>query len=171
MRTPYPALLLLLCLSAALCPCSRADAALHPSFNSPAHLLNAGENTADIIADSTRVDSLVPRAALWRSALLPGWGQLYNGKPYKAAFFATISAGLLGIAIAEQLALDEAQTPFESEERAARRNTRILFFALSATFAALDAYVDAHLADFGASWSAEMRADGALLRLHLDLLP
>ena len=36
----------------------------------------------------TRSDSLAPRAALLRSAILPGWGQFYNGKPYKALFFA-----------------------------------------------------------------------------------
>ena len=44
----------------------------------------------------TRSDSLVPRAALLRSAILPGWGQLYNGKPYKALFFA-LSAILASI--------------------------------------------------------------------------
>jgi hypothetical protein len=167
---------LLLCLLAFLCRCFPVAAENTHTLGPPALLATSASpalsaNKVTTSTDSARTDSVVPRAALLRSALLPGWGQLYNGKPYKAAFFATVSTGLLSIAVAEQLALNNAQTPFESEERAARRNTRILFFALSVTFAALDAYVDAHLADLSSNWSTEMRADGALLTLHVDLLP
>ena len=172
MGKPYPAHVLLFCLLASLGRCFPVAAALGPptllatSASSP-----PSESKIAAETDSAGTNSLVPRTALLRSALLPGWGQLYNGKPYKAAFFATVSASLFSIAVAEQLALSNAQTPFESEERAARRNTRILFFALSVTFAALDAYVDAHLADLSSKWSTEMRADGALLTLHVDLPP
>lgn len=137
----------------------------------PANNRALAEQVTSIQVDSTHSDSLVPRTALLRSTFLPGWGQLYNGKPYKAAFFATVSAGLLASVISEQAALGNAQTPLESEDRAARRNTRILFFALSVTFAGLDAYIDAHLADFNSSWSTQVRADGALLTLHVDLPP
>jgi len=124
-----------------------------------------------IPTDSTRSDSLAPGTALLRSALLPGWGQLSNRKPYKAAFFAATSAGLLVSVIAEQRALNTLQNPSEYEDRAARRNTRILFFALSITFAALDAYVDAQLANFGAELAAEIRPDGVLLKWTANLSP
>lgn len=166
MCKPYRAIALLFYLIASLF-CSGPADAVPPLHLNPS--TRASENAARV--DSAHADSLSPRAALLRSALLPGWGQLYNGKPYKAAFFAAVSAGFLGVAVAEQIALNDAQSPFESEERAARRNTRILFFALSVTFAALDAYVDAHLADLGANWNAEMRGDGALLTLHVNLPP
>ena len=139
-------------------------------------------------ADSARTDSLPsPRGALLRSALLPGWGQFYTGKPVKGAFFGAAAAGLLGWTLAEQrdlaqLAdeLDELRTrdPASSriplleethQDQAARRNTRILFLALATTFAALDAYVDAHLADFAAENTLflEPRSGGALLYLRV----
>lgn len=117
----------------------------------------------------TRSDSLVPRAALLRSAILPGWGQHYNGKPYKALFFAGASATLFSMAAAEQRALDDARSPQEHEDRIARRNTRILFFALSATLASIDAYVDAHLAHFADRWDVHAGPDGSRFTLYIDL--
>lgn len=159
----YLALALWLWPTVTLCQALTPNGPPFTSLNNRAAL----QQPIGIRADSTRGDSIVPRAALLRSALLPGWGQLYNDKPYKAVFFATVSAGLLGTVVGEQIALSDAQTPLESENRAARRNTRILFLALSFTFAALDAYIDAHLANF----STEMHADGALLTLHVDLPP
>lgn len=117
----------------------------------------------------TRSDSLVPRAALLRSAILPGWGQLYNGKPYKAFFFASASATLFAMAAAEQIALDDARSPQEHEDRVARRNTRILFFALSATLAGIDAYVDAHLARFSDQWNVHIDYGGSGFTVYIDL--
>lgn len=140
------------------------------------------------MTDSTLTDTLPsPRGALLRSILLPGWGQLYVGKPVKAAFFGATTAGLLGWVVAEQrdLAqlvdqLDELRTQDPAspripaleaahQDQAARRNTRILFLALATTFAALDAYVDAHLAGFDAAenyLALEPRPGGALLCLR-----
>lgn len=118
--------------------------------------------------DSSRVDEALPspRGALLRSALLPGWGQLYNRRPVKAAFFGVSAIGLLGWAGAAQQELNERTDELEDlrrrdsgnhrlplliaarQDQAARRNTRILLLALCSTLAALDAYVDAQLADF-----------------------
>ena len=121
-------------------------------------------------ADSTRSDSLpAPRAAFLRSALLPGWGQYYNGHPFKALFFASASTLALSLAIAEHRNLDTTPTPEAHEDRAARRNTRLLYFVLSVAFAAIDAYVDAQLADFDAGVKMEMRPGGALLKLSATL--
>jgi hypothetical protein len=105
-----------------------------------------------------------------RSVILPGWGQFYNRRPLKGLFFTTASGALLGSAIAEQGALNNARTPQEHEDRAARRNTRILFFALSVTFSAVDAYVDAHLARFAAGdapLAFAPRPGGAVLCLRV----
>jgi hypothetical protein len=88
-----------------------------------------------------------PRSALWRSALLPGWGQVYNGKIVKAVFFGGATVGLSIVALNAARQVSRAPTPEIHQERAARRNTRILYVALASTLAALDAYVDAHLAD------------------------
>ena len=118
---------------------------------------------------TTHSDSLEPRAALIRSAILPGWGQLYNGKPYKALLFAGAGATLFSMAATEQSALNDARSPQEHEDRIAQRNTRILFFALSVTLASVDAYVDAHLARFANRWDVHAGPDGSKFIVYIDL--
>lgn len=94
-------------------------------------------------------DTLSPRGALLRSGILPGWGQLRNGKPVKAVLFAGAAGGFLVASIGDVRALRRADTTEQKEVRAARRNTRFLYFFIATTLSALDAFVDAHLADFG----------------------
>ena len=120
-------------------------------------------------ADTTAADSIktTPRGALLRSAVLPGWGQVYNKRPLKGALFGTAALALLSSGIAENRSLGQAQTPDEHERRADRRNTRFLFLGLVATFAALDAYVDAHLADFDVEVDVDGEAGRASLQLTL----
>lgn len=135
------------------------------------------ESVADEVtaADS----SLSPREALIRSAMLPGWGQYSNGHPLKAALFGTSTAAFvaatwskmgdlsdtsnrirstrreLQLAIAAErsdvAALQETLLTLEDshQDDTARRNTYVLALFATATFAALDAYIDAHLLDFG----------------------
>ena len=120
----------------------------------------------EVEADSTRTDSL-PSAhgALLRSAVLPGWGQFYNDRPVKGLFFGAASATALTAVAIEHRRIRSAPTPEEHQDRTARRNGRLLYFALSVALAAIDAYVDAHLADFGAGLQVEMWRDKASLRL------
>ena len=91
---------------------------------------------------------LSPRAALVRSAVLPGWGQAATGHGLKALLFAGAGAGWLTSAIVESARVGDAPTPQDHEDRAARRNTRVLFYLVTATLSALDVYVDAHLENF-----------------------
>ena len=93
---------------------------------------------------------LSAHGALLRSAVLPGWGQFYNGRPVKGLFFGAASATALTAVAIEHRRIRSAPTPEEHQDRTARRNGRLLYFALSVALAAIDAYVDAHLADFGA---------------------
>ena len=94
-------------------------------------------------------DTLTPRGALIRSSILPGWGQLRNGKRAKAVLFAGAAGGFLSAAILDVRAVRRAVTPEKKEDRVARRNTRFLYFFIAATLAGLDAFVDTHLGDFG----------------------
>ena len=124
----------------------------------------AGATEAE--ADSTRPDTR-PSAhgALLRSAALPGWGQFYNGRPVKGLFFGAASATALTVVVAEHRRIRSAPTPEVHQDRTARRNSRLLYFALSIALAATDAYVDAHLADFGAEMQVEMRRGKTWLSL------
>ena len=104
-----------------------------------------------------------PHRALLRSAVLPGWGQHYNGKPWKALGFGAAAAGFLTAAMVELRSSSPLQTPQEREDRASRRNTRFLYLGLTTMLAALDAYVDAHLADFK-NMTVEARRGEILLK-------
>ena len=128
---------------------------------------------------STGADTL-PSAhgALLRSAVLPGWGQFYNGRPVKGLFFGAASATALTATVVEHRRIHSAPTPEEHQNRTARRNSRLLYFALSVALAAIDAYVDAHLADFGvvrsglstgAAIQVETQRGNAWLRLKAPL--
>ena len=129
----------------------------------------------EVEADSTRTvqseAATLPSAhgALLRSAVLPGWGQFYNGRPVKGLFFGAASATALTSVVVEHRRIRSAPTPEEHQDRTARRNSRLLYFALSVALAAIDAYVDAHLADFGAGMQVEMQRDKAWLRLKAPL--
>ena len=103
--------------------------------------------------------------------MLPGWGQFYNGRPVKGLFFGAASATALTSVVVEHRRIRSAPTPEEHQNRTARRNSRLLYFALSVALAAIDAYVDAHLADFGAgaAMQVEMQRDKAWLRLKAPL--
>jgi len=91
--------------------------------------------------------SAAPRSFLWRSGLLPGWGQWRSGHPFKAILFGGAAISWAAAVTVEHGRIDQA-TPLEKQGRVGRRNTRVLWYVITATAAALDAYVDAHLDDF-----------------------
>ena len=130
---------------------------------------------------------------MMRSALVPGWGQYSNGHPLKATLFSASAVTFLAAAwskigdlgdtsdrieLAERelraataegrsdiASLRERLLALESEheEDAARRNTYFLGLFATMTFSALDAYIDAHLVDFGETptrFEMHPRADG-----------
>ncbi|MFA6109500.1 MAG: hypothetical protein WDA75_12100 [Candidatus Latescibacterota bacterium] len=121
-----------------------------------------------VAADTTRGPS--PRGALCRSLLIPGWGQLANGRPVKAIVCGVTSAALLASVVARQRSLDEATTALDHQDRAGRRNTGLLLLGLSITLSALDAYVDAQLRGFTTAEvavSLQPAAGGAMVCLSL----
>jgi len=104
--------------------------------------------TAASVAVLESSDQISPRVVLWRSALVPGWGQLSQGHPIKAVLFAGAAAGWLSAVVADASSVSRSSGPLERQDRAARRNTRVLYYVITATLAGVDAYVDAHLDDF-----------------------
>lgn len=104
-----------------------------------------------------------PLSAMIRSAIVPGWGQLYNGHHFKAVVLSAVSAGFATASVTETRKLHRA-ADHDRQSIAGRRNTRVLLFFATVTFAALDAYVDAHLADFSTLGTME---EGTLSNLSL----
>ena len=126
------------------------------------------------LAETAPADTLqgpTPRGALLRSAILPGWGQYYNKRPFKALLFGTTAAGFLGASILESRSLGQAGTAIEDQDRSARRNTRVLLLIATSTFAALDAFVDAHLAVLEIEPELEIEPGRATLALKIPWEP
>tara|TARA_B100000902_G_scaffold80784_1_gene85394 strand:+ start:1163 stop:1609 length:447 start_codon:yes stop_codon:yes gene_type:complete len=125
-----------------------------------------------IAQESAKKDSVtnksVARRALLRSLAIPGWGQLTNKRPIKGLGFATLSTSLLLYAVDGQASLSNAQSTTEHEDLTADRNTRILFFVLSNTLAAVDAYVDAYLADFSKNYAVDTQKNGVVIRFYKE---
>lgn len=112
-------------------------------------------------ADTKDVPS--PRGALLRSAAYPGWGQLANGKPFKACVIMAVEAYLAGVALSAARSASDAGelaaaavTPEEIarfEERRVRyenrRNGYLWWLGAAVLYSMLDAYVDANLTGVG----------------------
>jgi len=106
-----------------------------------------------------------PTGALWRSFAVPGWGQFYNGRPWKAGVIISAEAGTLAAAVGNYVTsrrylreAREAQEKEIKEEKYARYNDYVVetefwgwLFVGILTYSMMDAYVDAHLADWDVS--------------------
>ena len=95
-----------------------------------------------------------PTGALLRSLAIPGWGQVYNKKYFKALIVAGGQGVLLGSAIAEWKRASDAKnnTSLSSFQRLEdyrlhtnNRNMLLWLYAASTVVSMLDAFVDAHL--------------------------
>lgn len=116
------------------------------------------------VAVSTMTKS--PTGAIWRSLVLPGWGQLYNESYWKAALFCGGAVTCMSIivwnhnkfsnATARYIALDEKDrlkevTYREKEFYRDQRDVAGLWLVGVYLLAAVDAYTGAHLYDFDVS--------------------
>jgi hypothetical protein len=129
-----------------------------------------------------------PTGALFRSALIPGWGQVYNKKYVKAGVIA-LGEGYLIYGISNDWNdADRYERNFRSasdaaikarefnnfEEARDSRNLKMWILATVIFYSMFDAYVDAHLADFNQSDKAyevfvTPKNDGVQLVLSLEI--
>ncbi|MDZ7291222.1 MAG: DUF5683 domain-containing protein [candidate division KSB1 bacterium] len=104
-------------------------------------------------SDSVRVilKKRNPTGAMLRSLALPGWGQFYNGKYFKAALAFGAETGLVATAIYWN---QRAVRTTDRDERLFyqnNRNTALWWLVGTILYSMLDAYVDASLSDFDES--------------------
>ena len=98
-------------------------------------------DTATLLSD-TPLKS--PWRAVGRSALLPGWGQIYNERYVKAGIYFSINAYFAFQIIRNEIRWRE----YKSEFYRSRRVEFTWYFALSYLVTMTDAYVDAYLYKF-----------------------
>ncbi len=103
-----------------------------------------------------------PTGALWRSFAVPGWGQYYNQKYYKVPAIAAAEGATLYMAIQNYFTarryLKDAYRQTDPKEKRVlldKHNDYIVetefwgwVFVGSLAYSMMDAYVDAHLADW-----------------------
>lgn len=95
-----------------------------------------------------------PTQAIFRSLLIPGWGQSYDGHPLKAVVYGGIHSGLLyGIYRQNQLMVDAEKAGDKPLRESFRSDRARLTWLLAGAviMSMVDAYVDAYLYKFEVS--------------------
>jgi hypothetical protein len=122
-----------------------------------------------------------PRYVMFRSMLVPGWGQLYNGSWIKTALFVGIEGALITQIVQDERHLDQlSQTADDAQangdeaafdaaisaynDRLSETISRRWLLGATIAYAMVDAYVDAHFRNF----KVEFGPDPAL---PPDMLP
>jgi len=116
------------------------------------------ERPTSVMADSAQ--AIVPGRAILRSAVMPGWGQFYVGRPFKGVLLGagalytvgmTVRAhGRVGDLAGLRTGLADPLLDDRIESWRAERRRWSLWIAGVWIYAMLDAFVDAHLHDFDA---------------------
>ena len=107
-------------------------------------------------ADITKIDSSLtatksPTGAMLRSLFVPGWGQFYNDKWFKALVIGGTEIGLVANAVYQNQMAAKANDPLEREWYIDNRNLSYWWLLGTILFSMADAYVDAHLYHFDES--------------------
>ena len=100
--------------------------------------------------DSATFQPIGPVGALWRSFLLPGWGQARLNRKLTGGLFIAWEGVTLGMSLKTRHELDYLRR-IGSERADGKRQEHedwLVLLAFNHVFAALEAYVGAHLADF-----------------------
>ncbi|MBD3258657.1 hypothetical protein GF377_09515 [candidate division GN15 bacterium] len=103
-----------------------------------------------------------PTLALFKSMLIPGWGQIGNRAWFKAGLFATIEGVLIASALNYRSKASDLYDRYQAaedvdernrlydryEDRVNKRNRYTWFTVITIFISMFDAYVDAHLSGF-----------------------
>jgi len=165
---------------AAVAPAPRAQEAARP--DSAAWSVPI-DSSVPVPADSAR---LAPRPFLVmaRSAIVPGWGQVYNRQPLKA-LLVVAGEGLLTYKILEELrkqneaidrqsafdpgSVEYAQAELDAQTHHNRKIDWIWWAAAAHLLQMADAYVDAHFRNFDAEFGTDETRKGGIGAPRLSL--
>jgi hypothetical protein len=100
--------------------------------------------------DSAVIRPISPVGALWRSFLLPGWGQARLNRKLTGGIFIAWEGVTLGMTLKTRHELDYLRRIGSGRADSKRQEHEdwLVLLAFNHVFAALEAYVGAHLADF-----------------------
>jgi hypothetical protein len=125
--------------------------------------LTTADTTPVAPADTTKVRSK-PAAALWRSLLIPGWGQVRLGRKLTASFFVLTEGLTLGMALKANSDLRYLRrTGADAATIDAKSQTRedwLVLLGVNHLLAGLEAFIAANLSDFPAELKLERGSGG-----------
>ncbi|MBL7192131.1 hypothetical protein ISS30_10595 [bacterium] len=104
--------------------------------------------------DSVEKKAHSPSGAMWRSLILPGWGQYYNRKYVKSAVTAGSELSLIYAIYYQDFEYNKAKRSDDDYRAKFYRNDRnklIWWLTGFLLYSMADAYVDAHLINFNVS--------------------
>ncbi len=131
-----------------------ADTTARPDTN-----LAAADTAPAATADTISVRPPKPAAVLWRSLLVPGWGQVRLGRKLTAGFFVLTEGLTLGMALKANSELRYLRrTGADTAAINAKSQTRedwLVLLAVNHLLAGLEAYIAANLTDFPAELKLE----------------
>ena len=101
-------------------------------------------------ADTSSFVPISPLNALWRSLLLPGWGQARLNRKLTGGIFVAWEGVTLGMSLKTRHELAYLRRTGSARGDSKRREHEdwLVLLAFNHLFAGLEAYVGAHLADF-----------------------
>ncbi len=130
-------------------------AAISPSDTSSPHVITSSRPEApssltDSLATLPKKAPIGPSGALWRSLLVPGWGQAKLGRGVAAGIFIAVEGVSLGMVLKtnSELQYTRATDTTAVHDKSQEREDWIVILALNHLLAGLEAYVSAHLWDF-----------------------
>jgi hypothetical protein len=121
-------------------------------FNSSKVFAVSELDTARLLSDKPLKS---PWGAVGRSALMPGWGQVYNEQYLKAGIYFSINAYFAFQIIRNEIRWQK----YDSEFYRSRRVEFTWYFALSYLVTMADAYVDAYLYKFDEAMQISQEID------------
>jgi hypothetical protein len=126
---------------------AKPDSAVYP----PAAAHDSGRTT---VADSFGILRVNPASVLWRSLLVPGWGQLKMGQPITAGFFIAAEAVTLGMTLKANSDLKHLRSigadSVTINDKSNAREDWIVLMVVNHLLSGLEAFVSANLSDFPA---------------------
>jgi hypothetical protein len=110
----------------------------------------AAPRPAPVARDSTSRQYISPANALWRSLLLPGWGQARLNRKLSGGIFVAWEGVTLGMTLKTRSELSYLRRIGSGRGDAKRQEHEdwLVLLAFNHLFSGLEAYVSAHLADF-----------------------
>jgi hypothetical protein len=101
-------------------------------------------------ADTVRRQYISPFNALWRSLILPGWGQARLNRKLAGGMFVAWEGVTLGMSLktGSELRYLRGTLSGRAQDKRQEHEDWLVLLAFNHLFAGLEAYVSAHLADF-----------------------